>query len=118
MQADGSFARGGPLVVLVSSESATRGLFGSDYKNVFPINRDHSDMVKYAYNDPVCQEVLTRLSEICAGGTFHTRRNEVWTRRMAGGRSGWDYANGQFSETNQDSWLEGNQILIEVNKIS
>lgn len=117
MQADGCFAREGPLVVLVSSESATRGLFGSDFRNVFAINRDHSDMVKYAYNDPICQEVLTRLSEICAGDNLQTRRNQLWTRRMAGGRSGWGYANGQSTAINQDSWFEGIAILTNNNEL-
>lgn len=62
---DGSFAREGPWSVLVSGESATRGLIGSDGKNTFAINKDHSDMVKYSYKDPICEDVLVRLRDIC-----------------------------------------------------
>lgn len=113
MQGNGSFARTGPFVVLVSRESATRGLFGTDFNNTFPINRDHSEMVKFADDDPICQDVLARLSVICSSNKNSPGRKEVWTQRVAGGtcRPSWDTLNGQSSE---DIWLGGKQTLTGV----
>ncbi|KAJ4411707.1 hypothetical protein N0V82_008943 [Gnomoniopsis sp. IMI 355080] len=103
---DGSLAREGPWSVLVSRESATRGLFGSDFKNTFAINKDHSDMVKYSYKDPICEEVLTRLHKICAGSKASTARDELWSHRATGQMLGPGPYHGQDREESGRSWIQ------------
>ncbi|KAK0724323.1 hypothetical protein B0H67DRAFT_102434 [Lasiosphaeris hirsuta] len=65
-QADGSFARTGPEEILVTPESATRGLYGTNSTSIFAINENHSDMVKFGEGDANCHIVLGKLKETCA----------------------------------------------------
>ena len=51
--------------ILVTPQSATRGLYASGSMSIFPINENHSDMVKFREGDPNCQVVLGKLREIC-----------------------------------------------------
>jgi len=52
-------------MVLVTPESATRGLHGTSSPNIFPIDETHSDMVKFSEGAPTCDIVLGKLREIC-----------------------------------------------------
>ncbi|ROV90935.1 hypothetical protein VMCG_09991 [Cytospora schulzeri] len=63
---DGSFSRTGPRQVLVTRESATRGLCGTYRDEVFNIDEDHSEMVKFRDGSSICElVVLKRLESIC-----------------------------------------------------
>ncbi len=64
-RADGSFARTGPLEILVTRESATRDIYsGLDQAQfAFPINANHSDLVKFSAGDDVYGIVLRNLGE-------------------------------------------------------
>jgi ankyrin repeat protein len=53
-------------VVLVTPASATRGLCETDPTVTFPINENHSDMVKFRQGDSNCRVVLGKLEDICA----------------------------------------------------
>jgi len=54
-------------VLLVTPESATRGLYNTNRStSTFPINENHSDMVKFREKDAYCDIVLEKLGEICA----------------------------------------------------
>ncbi|ROV97210.1 hypothetical protein VSDG_04797 [Cytospora chrysosperma] len=78
---DGSFSRSGPRQVLVTRESATRGLWGTSHDDVFPIDEDHSDMVKFQDGSSMCEQVvLKKLESICS-----SQRDSQTTlpRRMA-----------------------------------
>lgn len=66
--ADGSFARAGPEEILVSKESATRNLYGSRSAAVFPINENHSEMVKFQEDDHNFHVVMNLLKELCSDG--------------------------------------------------
>lgn len=114
---DGSLAREGPWAVLVSGESATRGLLGSDFKNTFAINKDHSDMVKYSYKDPVCEEVLNRLRSICGGSKPSAARDEVWSHRVTGRMPGQGSFNGQDTEGSESVWAQGNVTQIPQKEV-
>ncbi|KAI1140023.1 hypothetical protein F5Y05DRAFT_411088 [Hypoxylon sp. FL0543] len=62
---DGSFTRGGLEEILVSKESATRSLYGTRSSAVFPVNRNHSDIVKFLADDPNVRVVVDKLQESC-----------------------------------------------------
>jgi hypothetical protein len=54
---------GGPPAVLVDSHSATHGReWESDGRYIQPINRNHSELVKYSQHDEEYRTVLRHLS--------------------------------------------------------
>ncbi|KAH8896423.1 hypothetical protein GQ53DRAFT_714083, partial [Thozetella sp. PMI_491] len=61
---NGSFARSGPQAVLVAKESATRNLYGKDMEAIFPINKNHRDIVKFSRQDGTYKMVLEKLRVI------------------------------------------------------
>ncbi|ROW08693.1 hypothetical protein VPNG_06451 [Cytospora leucostoma] len=78
---DGSFSRTGPRQRLVTRESATRGLWGSSPNEIFSIDEDHSDMVKFRNGSSICEQVvLKRFRGICKS---QEDSQEGLTRRMA-----------------------------------
>ncbi|KAI1442947.1 hypothetical protein F5Y02DRAFT_395013 [Annulohypoxylon stygium] len=64
--ADGKWSRTGPKEILVTPESATRGLYGDDTKrnSIFPINKDHSDIVKFSENDSDYLVIVRQLNQM------------------------------------------------------
>ncbi|KAI1078377.1 hypothetical protein F5B20DRAFT_571625 [Whalleya microplaca] len=58
IERDGYFDRTGPEEILVSKDSATRRLHGSQDSAIFPINESHSQMVKFRRSDPNLKIVL------------------------------------------------------------
>ncbi|KAI1778487.1 hypothetical protein F4818DRAFT_302826 [Hypoxylon cercidicola] len=68
MKPDKSFAREGPEEVLVSKDSATRSLYASRSSALFPINENHSDIVKFREGDPTFLIIADKLKEACRGG--------------------------------------------------
>ncbi|KAI3318364.1 hypothetical protein HD806DRAFT_512072 [Xylariaceae sp. AK1471] len=62
---DGSYSRSGPEEILVTKDSATRGLHHLRTPTTFPINENHSDMVKFRPDDRNLHIVLSKLREIC-----------------------------------------------------
>ncbi|OTA54770.1 hypothetical protein K449DRAFT_426090 [Hypoxylon sp. EC38] len=65
---DGFFTRAGPEEILVPKESATRSLNSSRTSAIFPINNNHSDMVKFSAEDPNFRVVVDKLRVSCSGG--------------------------------------------------
>ncbi|KAK4446794.1 hypothetical protein QBC34DRAFT_278713, partial [Podospora aff. communis PSN243] len=63
---DESFYRAGPEEILVTPESATRGLYGTNSTSIFGINENHSNMVKFSKGDANYPIVLGKLKDICA----------------------------------------------------
>ncbi|KAI0896566.1 hypothetical protein F4806DRAFT_508444 [Annulohypoxylon nitens] len=63
---DGKWSRTGPKEILVTPESATRGLYGDDTKrnSIFPINKDHSDIVKFSENDSDYLVIVRQLNQM------------------------------------------------------
>ncbi|KAI1087501.1 hypothetical protein F5B19DRAFT_475367 [Rostrohypoxylon terebratum] len=63
---DGKWSKTGPKEILVTPESATRGLYGDDtkHKSIFPINKDHSDIVKFSENDSDYLVIIRQLNQI------------------------------------------------------
>ncbi|KAI1866525.1 hypothetical protein JX265_007826 [Neoarthrinium moseri] len=61
---DGQLSRSGPLEIMVSRESATSNLINEDASLTFPINEDHSNIVKFRDDDPICKVVLDKIGEI------------------------------------------------------
>lgn len=59
---DGKWTRAGKREILVSFESATHPR--SHSKDVFPINKDHSDMVKFSPSDRAYDMVLTYFRQL------------------------------------------------------
>lgn len=97
--------------MLVTRESATRGLFGSDFRNTFAIDKDHSDMVKYPDQDPVCGEVLVRLHDICAARRSRSTANGYGHRGITGHRPSMDLLGTSDLEASQELWVQGKQII-------
>ncbi|KAI1088735.1 hypothetical protein F5B19DRAFT_470013 [Rostrohypoxylon terebratum] len=64
---DGSFSRTGSEQILVSKESATRSLYSSLSPDIFPVNENHSNMVKFRKDDPNLRIVANRLRMLCQG---------------------------------------------------
>ncbi|XXH04071.1 hypothetical protein Hte_010482 [Hypoxylon texense] len=64
---DGSFAREGLEKILVSKNSATRNLYASRSSELFPINENHSDMVKLREGDMIFPIIVDKLKEACQG---------------------------------------------------
>ncbi|KAI1443597.1 hypothetical protein F5Y02DRAFT_392884 [Annulohypoxylon stygium] len=58
---DGSFERTGLEEILVCKESATRSLSSSHSLDIFPINKSHSNMVKFRKGAPTLRLVVNRL---------------------------------------------------------
>ncbi|KAI1407119.1 hypothetical protein F5Y13DRAFT_175692 [Hypoxylon sp. FL1857] len=65
---DGSFTRTGPEEILVSKESATRSLYSSRSSAIFPINKNHSEMVKLLEDDANARVIVDKLQESCRRG--------------------------------------------------
>ncbi|KAI0155141.1 hypothetical protein GGR57DRAFT_88992 [Xylariaceae sp. FL1272] len=65
---DGSYSRSGPEEILVTKESATRRLHHLSTPATFPINENHSDMVKFQRDDRNLQIVLSKLRDVCGYG--------------------------------------------------
>ncbi|KAI0879929.1 uncharacterized protein GGS22DRAFT_176360 [Annulohypoxylon maeteangense] len=61
---DGSFRRAGLEDILVSKESATRNIYNSRPLSTFPINENHSEMVKFRNADPNFSIVKSKLREL------------------------------------------------------
>jgi len=61
---DGSFSRSGPLIILVSKDSATNGLYSSQPLSTFQIDDDHSGMVKFSQGDNRTSVVAQSLRDI------------------------------------------------------
>lgn len=70
----------GPSAVLVDASSATHGRhWESRHPFIYPVNRSHSNMVKFTGNDdPVYRVVLERLKLLEAGA-----RNIIPQRHMS-----------------------------------
>lgn len=69
IQQNGSavWSRSGPEVILVTAQSATGGLLKPNEpppSSIFPINQDHSNMVKFSENDATCAVVLGKLKSL------------------------------------------------------
>lgn len=64
-QEDGSYARSGPQEILVTKESATRSHYHLRTPETFPINENHSDMIKFRQDDRNFHVVMSKLREIC-----------------------------------------------------
>ncbi|OTA77633.1 hypothetical protein M434DRAFT_382717 [Hypoxylon sp. CO27-5] len=58
----------GPEEILVLKESATRSLYSSRTSAIFPINNNHSEMVKFSEDDPNFRVVVDKLRVSCSGG--------------------------------------------------
>ncbi|KAI0106570.1 hypothetical protein F4776DRAFT_645778 [Hypoxylon sp. NC0597] len=69
---DGSFARAGPEEILVPKKSATRSLYSSRTSAIFPINNNHSDMVKFSEDDPNSRVVIDKLKTSCRDGSHES----------------------------------------------
>ncbi|OTA53967.1 hypothetical protein K449DRAFT_389512 [Hypoxylon sp. EC38] len=63
---NGKWSRTGPEEILVAPESATRGLYRETIQSdsIFPINEDHSNIVKFTENDPNYSIVAQKLAHI------------------------------------------------------
>jgi hypothetical protein len=63
MNEAGGWSRSGPKTVLVTPASATGGLYDTQGSSdlIFPVNEDHSNMVKFAPNDTNCTVVRSKL---------------------------------------------------------
>ncbi|KAI1414629.1 hypothetical protein F5Y13DRAFT_197655 [Hypoxylon sp. FL1857] len=64
---DGDIQRSDTYEILVSRESATSNRSDEYDSTTFPINEDHSNMVKFVLDDPVCKVVLDKMGEIMSG---------------------------------------------------
>ncbi|KAI1879125.1 hypothetical protein JX265_003302 [Neoarthrinium moseri] len=62
----GAIVRSETHAILVSPESATSNLINDDEAPIstFPINEDHSNMVKFVDDDGVCKIILDKIGEI------------------------------------------------------
>ncbi|ETS74270.1 hypothetical protein PFICI_14136 [Pestalotiopsis fici W106-1] len=65
---EGVWERSGPEEILVTQQSAARGLYQLHSRShlIFPINENHSNMVKFAENDPNYSIVVDKLVQIVA----------------------------------------------------
>ncbi|KAI1111016.1 hypothetical protein F5Y14DRAFT_454429 [Nemania sp. NC0429] len=65
-ESNGALSRTGPLKILVTPDSATRGqhTWGEVTDTIFPINEDHSSMVKFAEDDPSLKIVVGKIARI------------------------------------------------------
>ncbi|VUC33940.1 unnamed protein product [Clonostachys rosea] len=63
----GKWKRDGPKEILVTPNSATRGMYTSGDANgwIFPIDKDHSSMVKFAEDDNMSSIVTHKILFIC-----------------------------------------------------
>ncbi|KAI1475154.1 hypothetical protein F4774DRAFT_303114 [Daldinia eschscholtzii] len=66
LDSSGKWSRTGPSEILVTPDSATRGLYGATTRSdsIYPINEDHSNMVKFPENDPNYSVVVQKLAQI------------------------------------------------------
>ncbi|KAI0383402.1 hypothetical protein F5Y04DRAFT_251219 [Hypomontagnella monticulosa] len=85
---DGSFAREGPKEILVSKESATRNRWHLRSSMAFPINEDHSDIVKFREDDTnfhVVSEKMKQLCRDCSTGLVDDIGRPVYTQELRNG---------------------------------
>ncbi|KAI1859970.1 uncharacterized protein JN550_011781 [Neoarthrinium moseri] len=61
---DGKFVAGAD-VILVTPQSATRGLLESDESLTFPLNENHSNIVKFSRNHEDYNVVVGKIAQIC-----------------------------------------------------
>ena len=72
---DGSLNRDGPQQLLVSDWSATRGLKETQPEMCFPINRNHSYMVKFDEGEHIAPLIYQEIASIC-GIKFVDNKNK------------------------------------------
>ncbi|KAI0117885.1 hypothetical protein GGR51DRAFT_500479 [Nemania sp. FL0031] len=72
---NGRYSRSGPEDILVPQDSATRKSHQLRTPTTFPINENHSDMVKFRQDDPNLQIVLSKLRETNKHGS------QLWEKR-------------------------------------
>ena len=65
MNGDGSFERKGPLKLLVDPDSATCRMVQGSPEKTIPINRSHSEMVKFRSDDIELDTILSKIRDIC-----------------------------------------------------
>ncbi|KAI1862459.1 hypothetical protein JX265_009173 [Neoarthrinium moseri] len=61
---DGEFVAGAD-VILVTPQSATRGLLESDESLTFPLNENHSNIVKFSRNHEDYNVIVGKIAQIC-----------------------------------------------------
>ncbi|KAI1394448.1 uncharacterized protein F4822DRAFT_424925 [Hypoxylon trugodes] len=103
---DGSFSRAGPEEVLVSKASATRSLYSSRSSAIFPINENHSEMVKFREGDPYFRIVVSRLKECCRGSNNAAIKASTTTfqsKEIVGGATQVRYTEASEKVTHKDA---------------
>ncbi|KAM0511390.1 hypothetical protein ACHAPE_009905 [Trichoderma viride] len=65
-RSDGSWCKKGPLAVLVNTDSATCHYYSKDKSLTIPINKDHSNMVKFSRGDNDLGKIIVSLKELCS----------------------------------------------------
>ncbi|KAI1116549.1 hypothetical protein F5Y14DRAFT_407127 [Nemania sp. NC0429] len=80
-QENGSYKRTGPQEILVTKESATRSHYHLRTSATFPINENHSDMVKFGQYDRNLPVVLSKLRAICGSHGLPQGEGEIRANR-------------------------------------
>ncbi|KAI1211597.1 uncharacterized protein F4807DRAFT_450786 [Annulohypoxylon truncatum] len=85
LDSDGKWSRMGPEEILVTPESATRGLYGDPTKqdSIFPIDKDHSSIVKFSENDPNYSVVVRQLNQVLFSRDSTRGREELEPANLA-----------------------------------
>ncbi|KAH8882335.1 hypothetical protein GQ53DRAFT_847721 [Thozetella sp. PMI_491] len=78
-QQNGSWARTGPQKILVTRDSATQMRYSSGHREacIFPINENHSDMVKFQDDDVYSHTVFSKLASICRAFNLDSSRTSA-----------------------------------------
>ncbi|KAI0835337.1 hypothetical protein F5Y06DRAFT_138452 [Hypoxylon sp. FL0890] len=86
---DGNIQRSGTHEILVSKESATSNQCNEYDSTTFPINEDHSNMVKFVEDDPICRVVLDKVGEIMSyeAPSRSIHRRTSWATTSSGSDS-------------------------------
>ncbi|KAI0097786.1 hypothetical protein F4776DRAFT_658498 [Hypoxylon sp. NC0597] len=111
---DGRWSRTGPEEILVTPHSATRGLYRETIKSdsIFPINEDHSNIVKFSENDPNYAIVAQKLEHILPRRESDPKANTTQETPESNVVSGQEY---DFESIIDSLYIpEGDRRIMEV----
>ncbi|KAI1140104.1 hypothetical protein F5Y05DRAFT_306974 [Hypoxylon sp. FL0543] len=111
---NGKWSRTGAEEILVTPESATRGIYRQTTQSdlIIPINEDHSNIVKFSENDPNYAIVAQKLAQILPRGESASKAVIAQTTSNSEVASGQEYDFGSIMESLYVP--EGDRRVMEV----
>ncbi|KAL7895514.1 hypothetical protein HDV64DRAFT_95259 [Trichoderma sp. TUCIM 5745] len=113
---DGSWCKEGPSAALVNIDSATGHYHRKDKSLMIPINKDHSNMVKFSRGDNDLGKILISLKELCSlkerlGQPLFATNDASRDQQTLSG------TNTDYYSTSERVWAEDEEVLVDLGSV-